>query len=217
MDPIARLHAMSLHFGSILASSFLFLATPALAAADDACVTINMQEPPANIDMERVRAAWLGWYNDYRATLDLPAYSSDATLERTASNWSYFSVKRGTIDHKRAWQAPYYDYKAIEKWFSNFNVTFKNVGGKTFTENIGWGPYACSKDDCTDELIASIRTTFDFFLGEKNKANRSHYNTIVNPTFTKMGMGIGIDPVTKRYYLTAHFAAEIENAPSVCR
>lgn len=209
---------MMLEYGAILAASLSLFASPAMAAAPaEQCVTVNVQELPANIDMERVRGAWLDWYNDYRATLGLHAYAPDATLERTASNWSYFSVKRGTIDHKRAWKAAYYDYKGIESWFSKFGVAFKNVRGKTFTENIGWGVYSCSDDDCTDELIASIRSTFDFFMSEKGKAYRSHYNTIVSPDFTKMGMGIGLDAASKRYYLTAHFAVDFAEDPSpVC-
>ncbi len=208
---------MILQYGSLLASTLLLFTAPAVAAEDNACVTINVQQPSASVDMERVREAWLGWYNDYRASLGLSPYASDSTLDRTASNWSYYSVKRGTIDHKRAWQAPYYDYKAIESWFGNFGVTFKNVRGKTYTENIGWGRYSCSKDDCTDDLVASIRSTFDFFMNEKGLAYRPHYNAIVNPEFTKMGMGIGIDAATKRYYLTAHFATELTSEPAICR
>jgi uncharacterized protein YkwD len=206
---------MILEYGAILATSLSLFASPAMAAEPAGqCVTVNVQEPPASVDMYRVRDEWIGWYNDYRATLGLPAYAQDATLDRTAGNWSYYSVKRGTIDHKRAWQAPYYDYRAIESWFKKFDVGFKNVGGVTFTENIGWGVYSCDEDDCTDELIASIRSTFDFFLGEKDKAYRSHYNTIVNGKFTKMGLGVAVDPAKKRYYLTAHFGTELTEAPS---
>lgn len=207
---------MPLQFGSFLLSSALFLNAPSLANAQAACTTINVQQLPASVDMGRVRATWLGWYNEYRTGLDLAPYTADQTLERTASNWSYYAVKRGTIDHRRAWQAPYYDYKGIESWFSNFGVTFKNVKGITFTENIGWGPYSCSQDDCTDELIAAARTTFDFFMSEKGLSYRPHYNAIVSPAFTAMGMGIGIDPVSRRYYLTVHFAAEVDREPFVC-
>lgn len=209
---------MVLEYGVLLATSLSLFASPAMAAEDGgACLTVNVQQAPANVDMERVRAAWLGWYNDYRATLGLSPYADDATLERTAGNWAYYAVKRGTIDHKRAWKAPYYDYRAIESWFADRGARFANVRGKTFTENIGWGVYSCSADDCTDELIASIRTTFDFFMGEKGLAYRPHYNAIVNDAFGAMGLGIGIDPSTKRYYLTAHFATAVaEPAPAFC-
>lgn len=208
---------MIFQYGTLLATSLSLFAFPTVAMAQDSCVTINVQEPPATVDMQRVRDAWFGWYNDYRSELGLAAYSSDETLERTASNWSYYSVKRGTIDHKRAWQAPYYDYKGIESWFGDKGITFKNVSGKTYTENIGWGVYSCAEDDCTDELIATIRSTFDFFMSEKGLAYRPHYNAIVSPSFTKMGMGIGLNEKTKRYYLTAHFATELTSEPVVCQ
>lgn len=208
---------MILEFGVALASSLSVFASPAIASvpmpSEERCVTVNVQQLPESIDMDRVRDAWFGWYNEYRATLGLPPYENDATLERTAGNWSYYSVKRGTIDHRRAWQAPYYDYRAIESWFGRFGLSFKNDKGITFTENIGWGVYSCEEDDCTDELIASIRTTWDFFVGEKNKANRSHYNAIVNGKFTKMGLGVAVDRAAKRYYLTAHFATDFASSP----
>lgn len=207
---------MSLQFGSLAASAILLFSSPAMAADGEACTTINVQEAPANVDMQRVRDAWFGWYNGYRAELGLAPYASDATLERTASNWSYYSVKRGTIDHKRAWQAPYYDYKGIERWFGDRGVAFANVGGKTYTENIGWGVYRCDQEDCTDELIGAIRSTFDFFMSEKGKAYRPHYNAIVGEKFTLMGMGIGVDPASKRYYVTAHFATELTSEPEIC-
>lgn len=215
---------MIFQYGALLATSLSLFAPPTVAIAQDgsaslttsSCTTINVQEPPTNVDMQRVRDTWLGWYNDYRASLDLAPYTSDATLDRTASNWSYYSVKRGTIDHKRAWQAPYYDYKGIESWFGKFGVTFKNVSGKTYTENIGWGVHSCAEDDCTDQLIAAIRSTFDFFMSEKGMAYRPHYNAIVSDKFAKMGMGIGLNHATKRYYLTAHFATELTNEPVVC-
>lgn len=213
---------MDLQFGALLIMSLSLFGMPTIAPTPHEmihteCTSIAVQRAPNNVDMARVRDAWFGWYNDYRSSLGLPPYAHDQTLESTARNWSYYSVKRGTIDHKRAWQAAYYDYAAIEQWFADLGVTFTNVRGKTFTENIGWGPYACTEVDCTDELIAAIRSTFDFFLSEKGKGYSPHYNAIVSDAFTTMGLGIAIDPAMRKYYLTAHFAAEIEDRPFPCR
>ena len=212
---------MDVQFGIVLAATLSLFVTPTIrddarTVAVDTCPSIVVQSTPRNIDMDRVRDAWFGWYNEYRASLGLPAYESDAVLEHTAGNWSYYAVKRGTIDHKRSPSAPYYDYPAIEAWFDNLGVSFENVQGKTFTENIGWGPYRCAADDCTDELIAAIRTTFDFFLSEKDKQYRPHYNAIVSPYFTRMGLGIAIDPAAKRYFLTAHFTTKLASSPPSC-
>lgn len=213
---------MDVHFGMALTATLSLFVMPAIGVdapitMADACPSIVVQSVPGNIDMDRVRDAWYGWYDGYRATLALPEYASDTVLEHTAGNWSYYSVKRGTIDHKRSPRAAYYDYPAIERWFADAGVTFDNVGGKTFTENIGWGPYRCDDADCTDELIAAIRTTFDFFLSEKNRQYRPHYNAIVSPAFTRMGVGVAIDSAARKYYLTAHFATAIASAPDACR
>ncbi len=207
---------MILQYGSLLVVSLSLFTSPSIAVAQESCVAINVQTI-SNVDMDRVRGTWLRWYNDYRASLDLAPYALDTTLDRTAGNWSYFAVKRGSIDHKRTAKSAYYEYPELEAWFHDFGVTFKNVHRKTFTENIGWGVYSCKNDDCTDELIASIRSTFNFFMSEKGKAYRPHYNAIVSPDFTKIGLGIGVDARTKRYYLTTHFATELlSSATEVC-
>ncbi len=189
-----------------------FSAFTPLSQAQDSCTQVNVQTI-SHVDMTAVRNAWLGWYNDYRATQGLSPYTLDTSLDTTAGNWSLFAAKRGTISHKRTWKAAYYDYDAIEQWFAAKGLTFKNVSSRTFTENIGWGIYDCDSADCTQEMIDSIRTTFDFFMSEKGKANSSHYNTIVSPQFTKMGVGIAVDPATSRYYLTAHFATDFSSSP----
>lgn len=205
-----------LQFGALLLTSLSFFTSPTIVSTRDVCSSIAVQSIQ-NVDVDRVRETWLGWYNDYRASLHLAPYALDETLDRTAGNWSFYAVKRGTIDHKRSAASPYYDYPAIEAWFRQLGVTFANVDRKTFTENIGWGAFACPANDCTDELIASIRSTFDFFMSEKGKAHSPHYNAIVAPEFTKIGLGLGVDPVKKRYYLTTHFATKLmTSVPDSC-
>ncbi len=214
---------MDVQFGVSLATALAVFAVPQIerltpvTMTDSACPSIATQELPASIDMDRVRDAWLGWYNDERSKDGLPPYSPSGVLDHTAGNWSYYAVKRGTIDHKRSPQAPYYDYAGIERWFSDRGVTFDNVRSKTFTENIGWGVFSCRDRDCTDELIAAIRTTFDFFMSEKGETYSPHYNAIVSDAFTQMGLGIALDPARKRYYLTAHFATSLASVPADCR
>lgn len=186
----------------VLGISMILVCQTAFAAD---CTSINVQNVP-NVDMQKVQDTWLGWNNDLRQSLNLPAYALDGTLNLTAANWSLYSVKRGTINHKRYEGSPYYDYKASEKWFENFGLSFLNKNSMTFTENIGWGPYSCSKKDCTDELLAAIRTTFDFYTGEKGKLNDAHYLSLVNPQYKIIGVGIAVSEKQKRYYLTVHYA-----------
>lgn len=167
---------------------------------------------PANVDLAKVRAAWLSLYNGARAANGLAAYSYDPNLDRTATYWSNVSKQNGTITHSRPGQKVYYDYKRMVSWFKNLGLTFPNVKGKTFVENIGWDRYACSASDadCTDEMISSIKSTYNFFIGEKNKKYRAHYDSIMSPEFKKIGLGIAVDLTKKKYYLTVHYATAVD-------
>ena len=141
-------------------------------------------------------------------------------LDYSAVTWSETALKRGNITHKRDGQKAYYDYKKIGDWFKGLGLQFKNVNKATFTENIGWGVYKCPADanaDCTEQMKKAIRTTFDFFLKEKGKKYRPHYNSLMKNEFRKIGVGLTVDEKKHRYYLTIHYATELVNKPlEVC-
>jgi hypothetical protein len=104
-------------------------------------------------------------------------------------------------------------------WFENLGLSFANRGGSLFTENIGWGMYRCGEDeaDCTGTLIDSIRTTYDFFRSEEPLAYRPHFDSMINPEYRLAGLGISVDQSSGKYYLTAHYATDIESDPQpVC-
>lgn len=165
---------------------------------------------PTNVDMQKVRNTWLSWYNTARSQNGLSAYVYQEDLNATASNWSFFAKKRGYIDHKRAGQKSYYDYKKVGQWFASKGVTFVSGSGRSdYVENIGWDYYSCSKADCTDELITAIKHTYNFFMSEKGKKYRAHYDSIMNKSYKQIGMGIAVDPVKKRYYLTVHYGTGV--------
>ena len=176
------------------------------------CYYMEKTYPP-NIDEKRVEETWLQWYNDVRTNLGLSPYIYNIHLKRSAIVWSSIAKQRGSISHKRDGQTAYYDYKLIEQWFANLGLRFQNINRSTFTENIGWGIYSCSQSDCTDDLLASIRTTFDFFMSEKGKSYAPHYKSIVQPYFKEIGLGIVLDPNTRRYYLTVHYGTQITSQP----
>ncbi|MDD3646870.1 MAG: CAP domain-containing protein [Candidatus Gracilibacteria bacterium] len=166
-----------------------------------------------NIDLSKVKETWLGRYNSVRSDLGRGNYSYNSTLEKTAIEWSELSKQRGEITHKRNSGDVYYDYAKITSWFKDRGVICKNVNSITHTENIGWGMYSCNDLDCTDELIGTIRSTFDFYMSEKNKSYKPHYESIVNPYFTIIGLGISIEDLGNsmyKYYLTVHFCTELE-------
>ncbi|MFA6039102.1 MAG: CAP domain-containing protein [Candidatus Peribacteraceae bacterium] len=188
-----------------------FLSVPAAHAGSGGCAYDDVSSVP-RVKMRRVENAWLGWNNRLRRRLDLAPYTLNDALHRTALEWSVLSSEKGSMDHKRTPDAPYYDYKAIEQWFADRGVTFANVNRTTFTENIGWGTYRCTTDDCTSSMIRSIRSTFRFYLAERNKASKPHYNSIVNPYFTQIGLGIIVNPEEGRYYLTVHYGTTVTSA-----
>ncbi len=177
-----------------------------------------LHDSVAGIDMQRVRDAWLEWYNIERATLGLKAYVGSSQLDRTAYEWSDAQADDGSMDHRRSGQAAgsSYDYALMRRWFSERGLGFANQNGSTFTENIGWGPFRCDQVDCTDELIAAMRQTFDFYQKEREQAYHPHWNTVVNPDFRLLGLGIALRD--GKYFLTTHIATEIvSEPPALCR
>jgi hypothetical protein len=96
----------------------------------------------------------------------------------------------------------------IDSWFIARGVNPKIVSRAKHTENVGYGYYSCSQSDCTDTLIASIRSTYDFFMSEKGKAYDAHYRSIVQPNFSKIGLDVIVVPSERRYYLTVHYITE---------
>lgn len=170
------------------------------------------EEKIAKVDMQEVQRVWLSWINDVRAQEGLAPYEIDRQLIRTAWIWSDRARDLGTLNHKRDGQTSYYDYKMVGNWFSSLGLDFKTVNGSAYTENIGWGYFRCKKDDCTGDIINAIRSTFDFFMSEKGKTNAPHYKSIVNPSFTSIGMGLTVDSSGK-YYLTTHYGTQITSNP----
>lgn len=169
----------------------------------------------SNVDVDKVRSTWMGWHNAERASLGLAPYSYNLQLERTAMTWSTLAKQKGSIDHKRPGTTAYYDYYAVKNWFANQGVTFLG-GGTPFSESIGWGRYTCTDTDCTDELISAIKSTHNFFMSEKGRAYDPHYAAIASRSFREIGLGIVVDPVAKKYYLTTHYGTRVAGASSVC-
>lgn len=189
---------------------------PATQVADFFGATCSDFEPEtiAGVDMDRVRATWLTWYNTARAAHGLSPYEYSEQLDRTADIWSSYNRDRGTVNHKRPGQTAYYDYDRILNWFKDLGLTFSNHNRITFTENIGYGPYACGEADCTDELLSAIRSTFDFYMAEAGKSDRPHYNSIMNSEFKNIGLGIVVKG--KTYYLTVHYGTELTAVAALC-
>lgn len=188
------------------------VSNPSPSSSANTCLNIAV-DPPKNVNMDKVREAWISWYNGARAKNGLSAYVYNEALNETAGNWSLYAKKRGYIDHKRAGQKSYYDYKKVGAWFAQKGVTFVRGKGKSdYVENIGWDYYSCSSttEDCTDNLIAAIKHTYNFFMSEKGKKYRAHYDSIMSKSYREIGLGIAVDPAKKRYYLTVHYGTDVQ-------
>ena len=172
-----------------------------------ACSTIGSVS--AGYDTDAVNNAWLDWTNAERAKYWVQALSMSDSLNMTALDWSKYSSLRWYIDHRRPGQINYYDYKKINAWFGSEWISFKNVKWTTFSESIWWNVFVCKKDDCTQDLIKSIRSTFDMYLREKWKKYAPHFNSLVNKWFKQIGVWVTLDPKKKRYYITIHYATEV--------
>jgi uncharacterized protein YkwD len=169
-------------------------------------------EVPASVDIGRVRDAWFSWVNAARATEARSPYQSSRILDATAQAWSDYSVSVGTMSHSRPGQTEYYDYSLITKWFEDLGVTFKNVGGWTYSENIGRTYMNCSKEDCTQELIDSTKLIFNAYMAEKGTGNTAHYDSVMG-NFNLMGIAWSFNG--RDVYVTVHYAAELNKIPDL--
>ena len=62
-------------------------------------------------------------------------------------------------------------------------------------------------------MIPQVRKAFDFYMSEKGQAYTAHYDSIMNPYFKIVGLGIAVDRSANRYYLTVHYGTEITSNP----
>lgn len=167
-----------------------------------------------NIDIQKVKDKWLLWNNEVREWLWKKAYSYDSKLEKTAYEWSNISKNSWIVTHKRSSWDSYYDYYKISNWFKDRGVVCKNVYWVTYSENIGYWYYSCNDWECSDELIDSLKSTFDFYMAEKYKSSQTHYLSLINSYFTKIWLWIDISNSWNwkyKYYLTVHYCTEVKN------
>lgn len=158
-----------------------------------------------NVDLAKVRDVWLSLHNAERKTKSLTPFTYGPVLEWTASTWAQHLADIGTTSHKRKSTDRYYSYASIKQWFINQWITFatkEKSGQPLFTENLWWNVYTCKKTDCTDDFIKAIKKSRAFFMSEKGKSSKPHYNAIVG-NFSTIGLGVAV--VGNKYYLVTHY------------
>lgn len=180
---------------------------PSVAQATS-LVSTSTQIP--NVDMEQVRSAWLQRHNQERYNLWLEPLAYHFALESTATTWANYLGSIRTAIHRRTSSDGYYSYSSIKQRFLNQWIIFAHQeqnGQSLFTENLWWNMYSCKKTDCTEDFIAAIKKSRDFFMSEKWKSYSPHYNAIVG-NYTSLWLGVAISGT--RYYLVSHYTQDLQ-------
>ncbi len=161
----------------------------------------------SNIDVNEVRKAVLWWHNAERRSLWLKEYKYNLDLEWTAIIWANnlaSSWKTKNL-HARKSTDGFYNYDSLLNWFANLWVKFpKSIWWwASFSESIGYWKYGCAGGDCTQDLIKSIKTTWDWLIMKEKASNGSHYKSATMKYFTQMWVWIAVS--NGRYYIVIHY------------
>jgi len=171
---------------------------------------------PAKVDMAKVRTVRLSLHNTERLQsregkkIWLSAYTGSAKLDATAQKRADYLASKNKTTHARKSSDGYYNYNSIKARFSGQNINFpkEKSGIPNFSENLARNMYKCNKADCTEELIIAIKKWFAFFMSEKYKTSKPHYNAIASKYFKVMGMGIGIS--NGKFFIVTHYVTQIK-------
>lgn len=181
---------------------WLFLGT---TFADFSTTGMNIPK----VDLVKVKNIRLSLHNIERKTKSLTPFMYSSWLESTAVTWAQHLANIGTTSHKRKITDGYYSYASIKQRFINHWITFTNKeknGQPLFTENLAWNVYTCKKIDCTDDFIKAIKKSRTFFMSEKWKSYKPHYNAIMG-NFTSIGLGVALSG--NKYYLVSHYTQSL--------
>lgn len=158
-----------------------------------------------NVNIDIVKQERTKRHNQEREKYWLSWYVLDNNLNKTAKTRSDKLTKLWKSTHQRSTKDGYYNYWNIKLRFENLWVNFEDINGTLFTESIWRWYYKCSKLDCTQDLIKSIKSTFKFFMSEKNRNRKPHYNWIIMKNFSNIWVWISVDKKTNRYFLVTHY------------
>jgi uncharacterized protein YkwD len=164
----------------------------------------------SKIDPQKIRDTRLQRHNEERRNLWLHEFTYDLQLEQTATNRAQYLAKIDKSTHSRLSTDWYYNYNSIKSRFENFWITFPREKNwlANFHENIALRRnYSCNKTDCTDYTIKRIKDWFNFFMAEKYKDYKAHYDAIIASHTKKMWVGIAISSSNKIFIVT-HYSVD---------
>lgn len=162
-----------------------------------------------NVNWDEVEKTILNWHNEERIKLWLEPYKINKKLNHTATVWANElarMVKKSNTHTRKAWDG-YYNYNKILSWFNEYGVSF-DYKLTAFTESVAYQSYSCNKDDCTQDMITALKKWFDFWMSEKWKSSRPHYNAIVSNVFTDLWFGVGVSG--NLYWIVAHYGINVK-------
>lgn len=163
----------------------------------------------SNIDEQKVRDAILSRHNEERDSLWLKSYKYNLDLEWSATVWANHiaeSWKTNNLHVRNSWDWTY-SYNSILNRFSDLWIKFPaSVNwAASFSESIWYWYYKCSKSDCTQNLIDSVKKTRTWLIMKEKSYNWDHYRAAVMKHFTQMWAWIAIDKSNNRYYIVLHY------------
>ncbi len=150
---------------------------------------------------------WLELHNNVRQS----PVSLHPDLMRSAQVWATYlsenNIKSSTHKRDRSDNSSY-NYTTIQERFKDLGITFANVNGWTFSENIAYNTVKCKTQDCDQELSQSTEKSREFFYDREKPYNGSHYRAIIQENFQYIGIGIAIN--NWRYHIVIHYGSDIK-------
>ena len=168
----------------------------------------SQNETIKNVDRSKVQDEILKWHNDERKSIWLSEYKINDKLNYTANIWAenLARLNKKSSTHTRNSGDWYYNYDKILSRFNNLWVTFDNKL-TVFSESVAYQYYSCNKDDCTQEMISALKKWFNFWMSEKWRSYRPHYNAISSNIFTDMWFGVWVSG--KWYRVVVHYGVNV--------
>lgn len=158
------------------------------------------------VDMRRVRAAWLEWYNVERARLGLRLLSSDETLNHVSYTQALAMQDQEYVQSS--------SYPLLRRTLGKEGLTY--AGALSAWQSAGTGEYACKQSECTDELLAALRRTFDAIQSQRDYDVQPDWEAVTDPEYRLLGLGVVV--ADGRYTLVSQVARHPLSQPEpLCR
>ena len=158
----------------------------------------------SNVDWNQVNAAWLSWHNETRDSVWLPPYKVNNALNYSALVWAnnLATTNRKSSTHWRNKSDWYYSYDSIKARFNDLGIRF-STQSTAFSESNAYQYYSCKKADCTAEMIAALKKSYNFLVNEK----KTHYPAIVSKNFDQIWFWVAVNWTNVR--ITTHYATGV--------